>query len=293
VIVRFKALALIATLVIPAPAQAGDLARQAHQPSIPTLDGAAPSAGAAVDPTRRHRIQMSILQAGEWLAAFPPEQLRFDAAVGLWHIRQRVFSRPIRTAWGHAREIADRDDDNPLRRFWDASFALPADVTSSWDVPSGSDERVAPHEVIAEALYCADNGWRPETSRYVAGPMRDGGGEQTAQALWALYLAETNGCLEEGEYLRVAPALQRELRDHQPPEFDPETTADIELYAERILMLLLTGDLRAPIDAWLDTLITLQNDDGSWGIEPPGDDPYALHRATVAATWALSLWPEP
>jgi len=293
VIVRFGAPALIATLFLTVCAPAGDSPHMADQLSASTLDAGAPSACAAVDPTRRHRIQMAILGAGEWLAAFPPDRLHFDAAVGLWHIRQRVYSQPMRAAWRRAREIADRDGNNPLRRFWDASLVLPADVTSSWDVPQGSGERVDPDRVIAEALYCADNGWRPETSRYIAGPMRDGGGDQTAHALWALSLAETNGCLREGEYLRVAPDLQQELRDHQPSEFDPETTLDIELYAERILMLLLTGDDGTPIETWLDTLITLQNDDGGWGIERSGDNRYALHRATVAAVWALSLWPEP
>lgn len=232
---------------------------------------------------------MALLRAGRWLASFPPEKLRFDAAVGLWHIRQRYYSEPIDTAWRTAREIADRDTDNPLRRFWDASTDPPLEETSFWIVPTSSEQRVNTNRVVGEALYCAERGWRPETSRYVAGPMRDSGGYQTAHALWALYLAARNGCLADGEYLRLAPDLQRELRDHEPVEFQPSETLDVDLFAERLLMLIMTGDTGAPVDSWIDALLALQNEDGSWGIDRPGENPYFRYHATMVAVWAFAL----
>jgi hypothetical protein len=245
------------------------------------------------DPTRLNAIQHALLRAGDWLASFPAEELRFDAAVGLWHIRQRIYSGPVRSAWRRARKVADRDHDNPLRRIWDESAAASQDVTTGWTAPACEGGRVDADRVVIEALYCSENGWRAATSRYIAGPMRDGGGRHTARALWAIYLAQSNGCLPEGEYLRVAAALQQELRDHQAIDLHPTSTRDVDLYAERLLMLVLTGNDDAPLPEWIDRLLALQNTDGSWGTPEEGEDPYLRYHATMVAAWALATWPQP
>jgi hypothetical protein len=238
----------------------------------------------------RSAVKEALDRAGPWLAAFPAEDLRFDAAVGLWHIRQHVDSEALRSAWERAREIADRDDDNPLRSFWDRSMTAPAEATAGWEVPNEGARRVNTNRVISEALHCAGNGWRPETTRYVAGPMRDDGGFHTTHALWAVHIARRNGCLSAAEYRSLAATLQRELRGHQSGDFRPGSTREIDLYGERLLMLLLTEDRGPPVPDWVVRLAGLQNDDGSWGIEAAGEDHYARYHATMVAAWALAVW---
>jgi hypothetical protein len=237
-----------------------------------------------------HRLELALARAGDWMAAFPEKSLRFDAAMALSQIRQTVDSDALRRAFERARAMADRDNDHPHRRFWVPNLPAPVEFTSRWQVPGPGEERVNSNRVVSEALFCADYGFRPETLRYVCGPMRDDGGYQTTHALWALGIAHQNGCVPDADFEPCARAMQRELLEQQPTTFTPHATLDIDLYAERLLYSVMTGIPDPVVNQWARTLLDLQHSDGSWGIAATGEDPYFRYHATMVSTWALAEW---
>jgi len=95
--------------------------RQTEDRQIVPASSLTISAPDSPSPAGPRNVDGAIARAAEWLALFPEENLRFDAAVGLWHIRQLFDSKALGLAWTRAEKVADRDDDNPLRRFWDAT----------------------------------------------------------------------------------------------------------------------------------------------------------------------------
>lgn len=223
-------------------------------------------------------------RSGRWMAEFQGE-LRFDAAIGLSQARRIVDSSDLRRAFEQARAVADGDDDHPHRRFWVAD--LPAEQTAAWAVPTAGEPRANTNRVISEALHCRENGWRAATTAYVCGPMRDSGGYQTVHGLWALQIASDNGCIEAAGACRTE--LQAELAGAQPATLEPRTTLDVDLYAERLLLLLLSGYDKPSLHTWAKALIAAQQADGSWGV-PAEENPYFRYHATNAATWALAQW---
>ncbi len=228
----------------------------------------------------------AIARAASWLAAFPTDQLRFDAAIGLAAIRAHVESEALRTVYARAREVADRDHDNPMRRAYDETVRVAKTVSAAWPVPTPGDKRVNVNRVIVEALHCRENGLRPETLAYITGPMRDDGGYHTTHAMWALAIARDRGCLPD--FAKRAAPLVAELRAHQPAAPD-RTVPAIDLFAERLLMLELAGEHGADIDAWRQRLIETQTEDGGFGVSAEGEPPYFRCHATLAATWALAV----
>jgi hypothetical protein len=144
------------------------------------------------------------------------------------------------------------------------------------------------NRVVNEALHCARNGWRPATTTYVCGPMRDGGGYQSTHALWALDLALRNGCVDAAVAQPCLRALQAELAAAQPATFSPAHTLDIDLYAERVLMLTRTAADAPHVDDWVGVLLHLQTADGSWGVQSPDEPVYHRFHATAVTTWALA-----
>jgi hypothetical protein len=231
-------------------------------------------------------LELVLNRAAQWLAAYD-EELRFDAAVNLSQIRRIVGSPDLERAWTTAAAAANHDPEHPLRRFWLPDFRAPLEHTARWPVPIGG-ERVSSDRVLTEALHCKDNGWRSETTAYVCGPMRDGGGDQSVDALWALTLARERGCLDE--LVRgCLQQIQEEIARVQPGVFEPRKTLDFEIYARRLLTLLLSGYDKPDVHTWARRLIELQGGGGNWavGIE---EDRYDRYRATSAATWALAEW---
>src|SRR5687768_13150141 len=61
-------------------------------------------------------LRAAVDRAAVWLASFPPDALRFDAAIGLAQVVRKADSEPARRAFAAARAVADRDHDSPLRR---------------------------------------------------------------------------------------------------------------------------------------------------------------------------------
>jgi hypothetical protein len=235
------------------------------------------------------RLEHAVVRAARWLAAFPPDDLRFDAAVVLTMIRRTVDDDDLRRAFAASRAVADRDDDNPQRRFWMPEFRSPPEHTSRWAVPTEAGARVNTNRVVAEALHCAENGWRPETQAYACGPMRDGGGYQTTHALWALDLARRSGCVSEADFRPCARALQDELAA-APVALAPARTLDVDLYAERLVMLVTTGYATATLGERVHVLVGLAGDDGSFGVAGTDEPAYYRYHATALATWALVEW---
>jgi hypothetical protein len=184
--------------------------------------------------------------------------------------------------------VSDHDDDNPLRRFWVPDFVSPPAHTAEWRVPAAGEPRANTNRVVAEALHCARNGWRAETAAYVCGPMRDAGGYQTAHALWALALARDNGCLADEAARSCMQALADELAGAQPTTLAARTTHDVDLYAERAMVLGFAGFPEPRLDDWLEALLARQADDGSFGVPATSEPPYLRYHATGLSAWALA-----
>lgn len=251
------------------------------------IAGAGCAASAPPDPARARRA--AIERAAAWLADFPADQLRFDAAIGLAALVRKADSPAIARAYAAARAVADRDLDSPLRRAVDDHARVEADAAIGWAAPTDG-RRVNVNRVVAEALHCADHGLRDQTLAYIGGPMRDGGGYHTAHGLWALAVARDRGCLDAARFAAVAAPLVLELRAAQPAAPDAAVLAT-DLYAERLLMLVLAGERGPAIDAWAAALVRAQRPDGSFGELAPGEEPYHRYHATLAAAWALAELP--
>lgn len=234
-------------------------------------------------------IESRLRRGAHWMARFPETELRFDAAIGLTGILEHVELPELVAEQRRALASANQDHDNPMRRFWDVTHRAPAAVTSGWRVPAAGEPRVNVNRVVSEALHCQENGWRAETQRYVSRGMLDDGGYHSTHALWALVIAHRAGCLTSGELERLAQPIQEELRAVQPEPFHPTRTLDVDLYAERLLMLLLSGSVEARLESWAQTLARMQNADGSWGLPTPEEPPYFQYHATMIAAWALAV----
>lgn len=269
--------AALALLVVAAPGAAAPR----ELPPLATLEAAC--AGGC---PRATRVDLALQRAAVWLRDFDGN-LHFDAAFLLTLIRALVDSDALRAAFVPARARADHDHDHPHRRLWTPDYVAPADHTAAWTAPVAGAARINPNPVLSEALHCRENGWRAATEAYVCGAMRDAGGYHTTHALLALDLARGNGCTTAEACLA---ALRAELVAAQPAGFTPQTTLDIDLYAERVAVYVRTGPAGdADVDAWIDALLALQRRDGSWGIGRERD-PYYRYHATAAAAWALAEW---
>jgi hypothetical protein len=64
----------------------------------------------------------------------------------------------------------------------------------------------------------------------------------------------------------------------------------VDLYAERLLALVLAGERGADVDAWASHLLERQSADGAFGSSGPDDPPYFRYHATMASAWALAEW---
>jgi hypothetical protein len=234
--------------------------------------------------------QAAVERAAAWLAAFPPEHLRFDAAVMLHGIRTHVDSAVLREAWERARVVADRDDDHPLRRLWMPSLTTPPSFTSGWPIPDPGAPRANTERLLIEAAHCDRNGLRRAATRYACTAMRDEGGFYTTHALWGLVLARARGCERPEKLRRCIAHLGAELRVAQPRVLRPARTLDVDLFAERTLMSCLAGMPRG-VAHDLDLLLAAQRRDGSWGVADPDEAPYHRFHATAIATWALVACP--
>ncbi len=271
---------------MPRYARARARARARAAPRDPPTQDLPPADDAGAAPTDP---RAALARAAAWLASVPEEQLRYDAAVGLAAIRRLGDSEALRQAAAAARAVADRDLDNPMRRAFDPASRVPAASARGWVVPAAGERRVNVNRVVGEALHCADHGLRAETVAYATGPMRDDGGYQTTHAVWALALARDAGCLDATRFATAVRPLLDELRAAQPAA----PTADVltvDLFAERVLMLVLAGERDPAIDTWASALLAAQRPDGGFGVLAPDEDPYRRYHATMAASWALAAW---
>jgi len=231
--------------------------------------------------------EASLARASNWLAAYAAseEPLNFDAVIVLSFLARSGVAGS-EAAFTRANQRLDRDRGHPHRRFFEEEFRLPASLSVGWQVPAGPAPRVNPDRLLTEALHCRENGLRPEAVAYACGAMRDGGGYHSVHGLWALVEAGRRGCLSPAG-AACLEELRREVAAAQPLRFVPWSTMDIDLYAERLVVLALSGGLPPALAAAPATLLELQNADGSWGLA--GDElPYMRFHATMMAAWALA-----
>ncbi len=233
-------------------------------------------------------FQKALGKATEWLARFPEKELRHDAAVVLARIKKRFHHPALERAWERAFAMAARDEADPLGRLIGTRFIPEMKAVQGWIPPAAGEPRINTNRPLIEALWCDRHPLRKETLAYITGRMRDSGGYHTTHALWALLLARENGCLTPEEFLQLAGPLRAELTRAQPKKL-PSSAADVDLFAERLLFLVLSGP--APrAGRWARMLLERQNPDGSFGRSEAGKPPYHCYHATVMSAWALAEW---
>lgn len=238
--------------------------------------------GAAVAP--------AIERAVDFMSSVPTSDLRFDSALILSQIRHRFDFPALDREFARARTVADRDHDHPHRVLWVPDLEVPAKATTGWTVPAAGGKRATTNGPLSEAMHCKRNGFRPETLAYVCGPLRDDGGYYTTHALWAVVLARDAKCVGEAEAAECVASMQSELLRAQPRTLAPEKTLDIDLYAERLLTLVLSGRTGKEIDGFARQLLKHQRPDGSFALPNADEPPYYAYHATGTAAWALAEW---
>jgi hypothetical protein len=219
-------------------------------------------------------------RAAEWLATAPDEAVRYDSAVVLSQIRKLRGSPSVQRAYARALAVARRDTDNPHRRFFDQDAGVTRAQVSEWN----SSGVTNPNPYVSEALWCDVYGLRPSTLEALDG-IRDDGGYHSTHVLWALDLAHERGCLDGGQFAQAGAAVRAELYRTQPDTPGPGTL-DVDLFAERLIMLRLAGEHGSELDRWAAALLKRQNADGSFGGEGPSVQRF---HATMVAAWALVL----
>jgi hypothetical protein len=241
---------------------------------------------AEVDCALLERVDPALDRGARFLAAFPEESLAFDAAIGLYEVRKRYDSAVLAEADARAQKIAARDRDHPMQRLWNPEMTVTATAVHGWAVTDGA--RVNVNRVVAEALWCDRHGLRPETLAYIGGAMRDGGGYHTTHALWALAIARERGCIDARELRERAAPLVRELEQAQRAE--PTDTKEVDLFAERVLMVLLADAEAHTRTHAIARVLAMQQPDGSWGKDDRPAATYPRYHATLVAMWALAEW---
>jgi hypothetical protein len=103
-------------------------------------------------------------------------------------------------------------------------------------------------------------------------------------------MAYRNGCIADADYQPCAAELQQEMLAHQPALLAPKETLDIDLFAERLLMMVLTGYPGAIVNDWAEQLLQAQRADGSWAMPSDEEPRYYAYHATYATSWALAEW---
>ncbi|RMG19344.1 MAG: hypothetical protein D6729_05565, partial [Deltaproteobacteria bacterium] len=206
-----------------------------------------------------------------YLARAPAESLRFDTAIALYQGAKAGApeSDPGERAWiavamRRALAEATKDEDHPHLRLLGRPVAVTRRQVQGFSPPDAGggapSPRVNVNRVVTEALYCDRFGLRPATLAYVTGPMRDAGGYHSCHGLWALTLARDRGCPSQAAFAAAAAPLRAEIQAALAAAGPPATLADLDLFAERQLMLLLAGepppaDLAARLTPAADRLV--------------------------------------
>jgi len=117
--------------------------------------------------------------------------------------------------------------------------------------------------------------------------MRDDGGYQTCHGLWAFTVAHDRGCATPDSCVED---LVSELAKAQPEALSEPSTLDIDLFAERMLMIARSDSGGTLLPAWGAELMKHQGPDGGFSTPVPGEHPYYAFHATMASAWALAEW---
>ena len=230
----------------------------------------------------------ALARAAAWMAVFPVEDLRFDAAIGTDAL-VKLGHKEFELAFQRAKAVAERDDDNPMLRFLKEDFSVPAEAVRTWKIPGEGEKRINTNRPLIEALHCDRHGLRPEALAYIIGPMRDDGGYQTIHAAWVLSLARDRACVDAERFDALVRDFTVELKKAQPRSFSPKRHLDVDLYAERIWALELLG--QGVDKEWISVLLKQQRPDGSFGVMGETDErAYFRYHGTMVSTWALGLW---
>ena len=219
----------------------------------------------------------------DWMQGDRPH---FDAAIGVSAVNDLLTSPSWRAAELRALEYVASDANNLMRVLFDDDFEREPDrLSNGWAIPAGG--KVPVDFVLIEAAHCADLPWREATSAYVCGPMRDQGGYETAHGLWAFTIAADRDCPVSGA---CVAELARELAAAQPASLSDPSTLDVDLFAERMLMVARAEPALDDLRVWGPELMRHQRDDGGFYAPAADEKPYYAFHATMAASWALAEW---
>lgn len=253
------------------------------------VTGSVGASRSASSPTETD-VRGAIERAVEFMSTVPTSELHFDSALMLSQIRRHFDFPALDREFTRARTVADRDHDHPHRVLWVPDLEVPAKVTAGWTVPTGGGKRAKTNDPLSEAMHCKRNGFRPETLAYMCGAFRDEGGYYTTHGLWAVVLARDAGCVGNAETAECVTSLQAELLDAQPDTLAPQKALDTDLYAERLLTLVLSGRPGKDIDGFARELLAQQQPDGSFTLPNADEPPYYAYHATGTSAWALAEW---
>ena len=233
----------------------------------------------------------SLDRASGWMKRYlETEDARFDAAFLLHHVRRVADSEDLKEVHEVVREQVNWDRGHPLRVLADPSFIerIPPGTSHGWSAPD--EGRVNANRVLVEAAHCARDGWRDQTTTYVCGNMRDQGGFQTTHALWSLDYAVEQQCVERAQVSACLLSLQEELLAAQRSADEPASTTEMDLFIQRVIMLIRSGSVAPELEAWVIQVAHWQRADGAWGIASDEDDPYYEFHVTMMGVWAIIEW---
>jgi len=214
--------------------------------------------------------------------------------VGLAATRARLWWPDLQACFARLRGAALQDRDHPLTGLIAPELAGKLDVghLQRRRIPRPGQGRINPNVVVFRAAHCRRAGFPDAWLAYVTGPMRDEGEYHSAHALWTLQLLRERGCQADRALRQGIASLQSELLRAQRRTTTLSTTRAIDLYAERLLFVRLSGAPRSVLLPFVPRLLAAQRADGAFAA--PGERrPHWLQHATTVAIWALStLLPE-
>jgi hypothetical protein len=112
--------------------------------------------------------------------------------------------------------------------------------------------------------------------------MRDDGGCNTTHALWALHIAQRNGCIAASEFEPCVRSIQKELVAAQPQSLVPQASS------ERLLTLILTGYSDPIVNQWARNLMGAGASRMMASSHTIGTTP--RYHTTATTAWALTEW---
>ena len=240
-------------------------------------------------PRKGPDIRKAIRRGVEAICKIPEQNLRHDTATGLSHVRRVIWWKDLDGCFDRIKKRAFKDHDNPLNVLIDPSYRGPISIDSILKsrLPKPGEKRINVNRILSRAAHCKKNTFTDPAFAYTTGPMRDSGGFHSTHAIWALIILKERGCRTGPKLDKAILDLRKELSDAQKKGLDPKTTRNIDLYAERIMCLAMSGESPESLAPFVEKLMATQRKDGLFATPTEKQKHWLLHCTTVSV-WALA-----